>query len=109
MEKLKHARQFDDKALIKVFFTKYAHWKYENEVRCFVTLEERDPEKNLYFVDFSDELKLKEVIVGANSPITKIDIQKALGGQLSFVTVFKVRLAFNTFRVVRQKNETLWV
>ena len=109
MDKLKYARQFDEKTLIKIFFTKYSHWKYENEVRCFVTLEERDAEKNLYFVDFSDELKLREVIVGANSTITRLDIQQALDNLQSSVTAFKARLAFKTFRVVRQQNETMWI
>ena len=90
-------------------FTKYAHWRYENEVRCFVTLEDRDPEKNMYFADFSDSLKLVQVIVGAESKVTREALREALGDLARDVEVFKVRLAFKSFRVVRQRNQKLWV
>ncbi len=30
--------QLAPEMVIKFFFTKYSHWRYENEVRCFVTL-----------------------------------------------------------------------
>ena len=89
-------------------FTKYAHWKYEDEVRCFVTLEKADPKTNLYFAEFSEHLNLTQVIVGANASVSRDALGKALGGHGSSVEVFKARLAFKSFRVVRQKNERLW-
>ena len=48
IEKLKKTRQLSEKLLTKMMFTKYYHWKYENEVRSFVTLDEVDEEKGLY-------------------------------------------------------------
>ncbi len=96
--------------IVKRFlFTKYTHWRYENEVRCFVTLEDRDPEKNLYFADFSDKLSLAMVIVGAESNVTREILQNALGDLAPSVETFKARLAFKSFKVVRQRNSRLWV
>ena len=92
----------------KLLFTKYEHWKYEEEVRGFVTLEEQDIETKLYFSEFSEELKLREVIVGACSNISQQTLTESLGDLSSTVSVSKARLAFKTFRVVRQRNITLW-
>ncbi|SCX76959.1 DUF2971 domain-containing protein [Nitrosospira sp. Nsp13] len=92
----------------QVLFTKYSHWRYENEIRCFVTLEEKDTEKNMYFADFSDKLHLTTVIVGARSAITRADLQTALGELSKNVEAFKVRPAFKTFQIVRQCKQSLW-
>lgn len=91
----------------KLLFTKYEHWKYE-EVRGFVTLEEQDIETKLYFAEFSNELKLCEVIVGACSNISRQILAEALGDLSQSVSVSKARLAFKTFQVVPQRNSTLW-
>lgn len=101
-------RQLDEKILISLFCTKYAHWRYENEVRSFVALEDKDPEKQMYFADFYEELKLVKVIVGAESTLSRADISNALGDLAPSVEVFKARLAFQSFRVVRQRNQNLW-
>ena len=107
-EQIINYRQLNHETLRKLFFTKYAHWKYENEVRTFVTLDEKDTEKDMYFADFSDKLKLAQVIVGAESSTTREDISCALGDLASTIEAFKARLAFKTFRVVRQRNQKLW-
>lgn len=101
--------KLDIDIFMKCLFTKYAHWRYENEVRHFVNLEERDSEKNMYFVEFSDKLSLVEVIVGAESTVTRQTIREALGDLETRVNAFKARLAFKSFRVVRQRNPKLWI
>ncbi|MDG4475044.1 DUF2971 domain-containing protein [Thiovibrio frasassiensis] len=93
----------------KFLFTKYSHWRYEKEHRSFVTLEDKDPETGLYFVDFSDRLRLESVIVGARSTASRADIRSALGELATGVEVFKARLAFKKFKVVRQRKQQLWV
>ena len=107
-EQLINYRQLDEKILISLFFTKYAHWRYENEVRSFVALEDKDSEKQMYFADFYEELKLVKVIVGAESTLSRADISNALGNLAPSVETFKARLAFQSFRVVRQRNQKLW-
>lgn len=92
----------------KILFTKYAHWQYENEYRGFVTLEEIDEATGLYFADFSERLILRQVIVGAESCISRQCLTDALGEELQDVEQIKARLAFRTFSVVPQSNNKLW-
>jgi hypothetical protein len=81
-----------------LLYTKYIDWKYEQETRVFTRLEERD-ESGLYFADFSDQIVLRDVIVGTLSRVTPQDLHDALGRK-SGVKFTKGRLAFNSFRVV---------
>jgi hypothetical protein len=84
------------------------HWHYEDEVRCFTKLKEKDTETNLYFVEFSEGLKLTQVIVGSDSRILLNDVKRALTGYGSSVEVFKARPAFRSFKVVRNRDASLW-
>lgn len=108
-ESLRNSRQLDVQTATRFLFTKYSHWKYENEMRCFVTLEDKDQDSGLYFADFSNKLRLTTVIVGAQSTISRMTIQQALGDLASSVKSFKARLAFKSFTVVRQRNTNLWI
>jgi DUF2971 family protein len=92
----------------KVLRTKYIHWRYEKEMRLFTELDERDTKTGLYFADFSPNLVLKEVIIGHSSTITRQEIKLALGDLKRQVAVCKARLAFNSYKVVKQRNSNLW-
>ncbi|MGA7181403.1 MAG: DUF2971 domain-containing protein [Thiobacillaceae bacterium] len=107
-ESFSHPRQLDVETAERFLFTKYSHWRYENEVRSFVALEDKDPKKGLYFVNFSDELRLTTIIIGAQSNISRAELQETLGDLSDKVEKFKARLAFRSFRVVRQRNAKLW-
>ena len=93
----------------RLLCTKYSHWKYEREERVFVSLEDKDRDsEGRYFETFSPRLKLFQVIVGARSTITRPTVEEAMGSLAAEVTVFKARLAFRSFSVVRNWNEALW-
>ena len=98
----------DQKLIQKFLTTKYSHWHYEQEVRAFITLEHLDPIKKMYFCNFSAELKIFEVIIGAESVVTRRQIIEALGPMASQVALRNARLAFKTYRVTTQHDETLW-
>jgi Protein of unknown function (DUF2971) len=53
-----------EQAMNRLLSTKFADWRYENEVRLFASLDERDPKSGHCFVEFGDKLKLKEVLLG---------------------------------------------
>jgi hypothetical protein len=108
IESFRNSSHLSPDIVTKLLFTKYSHWRYENEVRRFVAIEDRDPDTGLYFFSFSEDLRLAGVIVGAESSITRRDLGDALGELQNLVEVFKARLAFRTFRVVRQRNTKLW-
>lgn len=88
--------------------TKFAHWHYEQEVRAFTALPDKDPESDLYFFKFGEHFKLKEVLVGAESAVSRADIAEALGPLSHGVLARKVRLAFSTYRVVNQRDQKIW-
>ena len=88
--------------------TKYSHWSYEREARCFLQLEDLDKETGHYFASMEPDYSLTDVIVGAGSSIARAEIRQALGdGQT--VNVFKARLAFKSFQVVENRDQSLWV
>jgi hypothetical protein len=91
----------------KLLFTKYHHWRYEAEMRCFLRLDPSTVESGNYFAEFSDSMQLREVIVGAMSDATRDEVSEVIAG-LHSVEAFKARLAFNTFRVVKNRNQSLW-
>jgi hypothetical protein len=107
LEQLKtHA--IDKATVIRFLFTKYAHWRYEAEARMFVNLAECRQVGGRYFADFTDELRLRTVIVGAHSSVTRQALRRALGNLAPAVNLIKARLAFKTFRVVTQRKASLW-
>ncbi|WP_316975725.1 DUF2971 domain-containing protein [Shumkonia mesophila] len=95
-------------AIAKILATKFSHWRYEDEVRLFVSLEDRDPQNGHYFYDFSEDLKLAQVIVGPQSSISRYDLEGVLGNENAHVERLKARPAFKTFRVVMNREESLW-
>ena len=99
----------DADVIRQLMFTKYSHWRYENEVRALARLDAKDARTNLYFADFGADLRLAVVIVGAQSSVTRRQLTVALGALAPHVAAFKARLAFQSFRVVRQRNSKLWM
>lgn len=53
----------------------------------------------------SDE---RGMLVGSRSNLSRSEIDDALGDLAKDVDVFKARLAFRSFRVVRNKDQSLW-
>jgi Protein of unknown function (DUF2971) len=86
----------------KVLFSKYKHWQYEHEIRCWATLEK--PEKSgLSFVNFSDKLKLVEVIFGARCDTTRAEVIEAIGPAAGEVKMIKARAAYDRFQMVEDE------
>ena len=85
----------------QLLFTKYSGWEYEEEWRNWIRLDERDPSTGFYFYPFDGFVRLTDVIVGPLCKIPKKRIDIARKGYTDRITVIKARLAFNTFRVVK--------
>lgn len=98
-----------EREMKRLLSTKFSHWRYENEVRCFVSLEDKDPHNGHYFFEFSNEMQIKQILVGAEACISRRDVEKALGDKNAQVERFKTRAAFRTFRVVRNQKQSLWL
>jgi hypothetical protein len=84
------------------FFIKYSNWAYEQEVRVCIRLPQ--PENGLYFCDFDDIMRLKEVIVGSKCSLSRSDITQALGSLVDQVALIKARAGFTEFEVVTDQR-----
>ena len=77
----------------KMMYTKYRYWEYEKEIRTWTDLEEE-------FFDFCDELRLAEVIIGAESKLAESEITRALGSLAGQVSVKKARASYSAFQIL---------
>ncbi|WP_456473420.1 DUF2971 domain-containing protein [Desulfolithobacter sp.] len=84
--------------------TKYKHWEYEDEIRLHVGLDEGTCEGGLYFLPFSEELELREVILGHSCPIPIDQVKMLLKKLHPRAKAVKARLAFKAFRVVADQR-----
>lgn len=91
--------------MVDLFATKFIHWSYEEEVRLLVSFSEQVSKGKTVFHPFSEKMKLREVIVGPQSDIKISEVRKIVPDE--HVDVFKSRLAFKRFEIVRQKDESL--
>lgn len=88
--------------------TKFQDWKYEKESRLIVKLKENIEEGGLFFKKFGVDIKLKEVILGANCPIKLSAINELLEltNPNEKIKTIKARIAFSNYKVVTDKSKT---
>lgn len=88
----------------KLLYTKYRDWCYEQELRAWLSLEERDPVTGHYFYGFDEKMQLREVIAGPLCDIPKTTIDAAVENYGQMIRVTKSRLAFRTFQIVEDRR-----
>jgi hypothetical protein len=88
----------------RVLSTKFEHWRYEEEIRMFVPLDPSFQAGDLYFRPFSDTLKLREIGLGPLCALQTTDIRDLVASMEPEVKVFRTRLAFQTFTIVRDRR-----
>jgi hypothetical protein len=86
----------------RILFTKFNDWHYEQEIRVWGPLQ--NEEGGLYFLEFDEKLRLKEVIVGQRCTLSRAKIMEALGSLAGEVTVSKARAAYDKFEMVRDEG-----
>lgn len=94
----------NQKLMLRLMTTKFVDWKYEKEVRLSPQLETRDPKTGLFFFEFSDDLRLTEIIAGPLCTLTESNIRSTKCGSDTKVAVFKSGMAFKKFSVVKNKQ-----
>jgi len=91
-------REPDVQFMHQILFTKFAGWRYEDEVRMYAA---RDEEENgLYFADFNENLRLREVIAGHRCCVERGEILAALTSYPEPVDIRKARLSYTAFEVI---------
>ena len=92
-----------EQVMNRLLRTKFADWKYEDEVRLFVGLDQDTIESGCYFYSFSDDLVLREIILGPRCEIPIVGVRNLVANFEDRVRVLKSRIAFGSFRVVKNK------
>lgn len=92
-----------DKVIKKLLRTKFTDWKYENEYRLFIELPKLIEESGNYFIDFSSDIQLQEVILGMNSDLSISRMRNLLGGALASVRIRKAGMALREFKIIENR------
>lgn len=95
----------DDEIIKQVVTTKFEDWAYEREWRYIAKLEHKDDVTGLYYVEFSPDFELREIIAGARCERSLADIRKQIFGNTEVIKISKARAAFGSFSIVRQKRQ----
>jgi hypothetical protein len=86
--------------LDKLAFKKYKNWEYEKEYRKWVKLEGCKKDKNKYFIEFNNNLKIKEIILGCKFNYKKqAEEIKELAKENGILTIIPTREEWSGFRV----------
>lgn len=88
------------RAFARLYWAKFGEWHYEDEIRIYGQRAEKDEETGQYFVDFSQQLKLKEVVAGARFKLSKKPIEDALRGYSVDVKVVKAARSSTRFEII---------
>ena len=84
-------------------FTKYDSWRYEEEFRVLANIE--DKLGGHQFCEFDRKLRLREIIVGVNCPLSRIFVVDHLGiKHLRDVKILKAKLALDAFKILEDEN-----
>ena len=90
----------DEKTLKILLSTKFVDWQYEDEWRMFTNLNDSVIESGLYFEKFSDDLRLKEVILGAKCELPINEMQSFVDKLGYKIQVKKAKLDGKTYNVI---------
>ena len=93
-----------DDVVGRLLITKFSDWAYEQEMRVFVQLDDTTREAGMYFMDFSSELNLMEVILGPRCEFPISRIRDLVSKEFPEARVSKARMAFRTFRVTEDRS-----
>ena len=92
--------QLDENLIKELLYQKYKDWGYEEEYRGWVKLDEEDRKTGLYFMEFSDTLKLKEIVVGPRNERKLKELHQIISPHIKGVEILHARLAFKSYSVV---------
>ncbi len=84
--------------------TKFTDWQYEDEYRVFVNLDPQNQEGGLHFVNFSQDLQLREVIIGMRCHLPVQRVRQLVGASELSVKVIKAGMARRIFKIIEDRK-----
>lgn len=92
-----------NRLLQRLRFTKFEGWRYEDEVRMFFQLDQLQSQSGLYFANFSEDMQLREVVLGPRCDLPISSVRDLVHSYGSPVHVLKARIAYTKFAVVENR------
>lgn len=90
----------------KCLNVKHSGWKYEKERRLRVSLN--DLRDGIYYHPFNSDIELREVIIGARSSLSIVDVAEAVGKQPEAdVKIWTARAAHGNFNMCMNKEQPM--
>lgn len=93
-----------ERVMNRLLRTKFSDWQYEDEVRLFVDLDHDTVESGCYFYSFSEDLVLREVVLGPRCEIPIAGVRQLVSTFTQPVRVIQSRIAFSSFRVIENRS-----
>ena len=93
-----------DQLIDKLIRTKFIDWQYEDEHRMFVDLDPASREGRNYFVDFSKNLVLREVILGLKCDLPISRVRQLCKNDMQPIKVMKAGMALRNFKVIEDRS-----
>jgi hypothetical protein len=88
----------------QLLYSKFVDWQYEEEWRSWIQIDEPDSTTGFYFYNFDSHIQLREVIAGPLCAVPQKRIEEVLTGYDRKISPIKARLAFKSFRVVKNRK-----
>ena len=88
----------------RLLTTKFEHWRYEDEVRLILRLEDAVHERDFYFLPFGETLQLKEIIIGVRCSLTPGELAAMLAQEDKNVEIARARLAPDAYKIVKREE-----
>jgi hypothetical protein len=92
-----------EKIVNQLLRTKFFDWQYEDEMRLVVELDHDTMESEKYFSSFSENLMLREIILGPRCELPIEGIRNIVTDFRPSVVVLKSRIAFTRFSVLKNR------
>jgi hypothetical protein len=92
------------KVLDDLIRKKFTEWQYENEYRMYAQLNQVEQKSKLSFINFSEDLILRDVILGINCAKPIQDVRKLVNSKFSKVKVIKAGMALRKFKVIEDRS-----
>lgn len=91
-------------AVNRLLFTKFADWRYEDEIRVTIKLDQDSKTNGMFFKEFDNDLKVAEVLVGIRSDTCRREIEAGFGSGLDDIAIIRAQPAADRFAIVASND-----
>jgi hypothetical protein len=93
-------------AINRLLSVKYSPWAYEREYRLHVTLRHCEMESGDYFSEFSEGLRLREVVLGVYCDVSVAEISSVVATNHANVKIICASLSQSEFAVIDRESHS---